>query len=64
MEKEAPQHDPTSATDDSFLLLKLEGTLAAGEGVQMPLVGGPLPASAIDTIRRRIAAGAPETAPF
>ena len=50
--------------DDSFLLLKLEGTLAAGEGVPMPLVGGPLPASAIDTIRRWIAAGAPETAPF
>ena len=49
---------------DSFLLLKLEGTLAAGEGVPMPLVGGPLPASAIDTIRRWIAAGAPETAPF
>ena len=50
--------------DDSFLLLKLEGTLAAGEGVPMPLVGGPLPASAIDTIRRWIAAGAPQTAPF
>jgi len=50
--------------DDSFLLLKLEGTLAAGQGVPMPLVGGPLPASAIDTIRRWIAAGAPETAPF
>ena len=49
---------------DSFLLLKLEGTLAAGEGVPMPLVGGPLPASAIDTIRRWIAAGASETAPF
>jgi len=50
--------------DHSYLLLKLEGTLAAGEGVPMPLVGGPLPASAIDTIRRWIAAGAPETAPF
>ena len=50
--------------DDSFLLLKLEGKLAAGEGVPMPLVGGPLPASAIDTIRRWIAAGASETAPF
>jgi hypothetical protein len=50
--------------DDSFLVLKLEGKLAAGEGVQMPLVGGPLPAAAIDTIRRWIAAGAPETAPF
>ena len=49
---------------DSFLLLKLEGTLAAGQGVPMPLVGGPLPASAIDTIRRWIAAGASETAPF
>ena len=49
---------------DIFLLLKLEGTLAAGEGVPMPLVGGPLPASAIDTIRSWIAAGAPETAPF
>ena len=50
--------------DNSYLLRKLEGTLAAGEGVPMPLVGGPLPASAIDTIRRWIAAGAPETAPF
>src|SRR5207249_2378428 len=49
---------------DSFLLLKLEGTLAAGQGVPMPLVGGLLPASAIDTIRRWIAAGASETAPF
>jgi hypothetical protein len=50
--------------EDSFLCQKLEGKLEAGEGVQMPLVGGPLPASAIDTIRRWIAAGAPETAPF
>jgi hypothetical protein len=50
--------------NDSFLLLKVEGRLAPGEGVQMPLVGGPLPAAAIDTIRRWIAAGAPETAPF
>jgi hypothetical protein len=49
---------------DSFLLQKLSGTLGAGEGVPMPLVGGPLPASDIDTIRRWIAAGAPETAPF
>jgi hypothetical protein len=50
--------------DHSYLLLKLEGTLAPGEGVQMPLVGGPLPASAIDAIRRWIAAGAPPTASF
>ena len=50
--------------DHSYLLLKLEGKLGPDEGVQMPLVGGPLPASAIDAIRRWIAAGAPETAPF
>lgn len=53
-----------SDPDDSFLLLKVDGRLAPGEGVQMPLVGGPLPAAAVDTIRRWIAAGAPETAPF
>ena len=50
--------------DDSFLMLKIEGHLGANEGVPMPLVGGPLPAPAIDTIRRWIAAGASETAPF
>jgi len=50
--------------DHSYVLLKLQGTLAAGEGARMPLIGPPLPASTIDTIRRWIAAGAPETAPF
>ena len=50
--------------DHSYVLLKLEGTLTPGEGARMPLIGPPLPASLIDTIRRWIAAGAPETAPF
>jgi len=50
--------------DNSFLMLKIEGHLGPNEGVPMPLVGGPLPAPAIDTIRRWIAAGASETAPF
>src|SRR5262249_47113898 len=49
--------------DNSFLMLKIEGHLGPNEGVPMPLVGGPLPASDIDTIRRWIAAGASE-APF
>ena len=50
--------------DDSFLMLKIEPHLGPNEGVPMPLVGGPLPASDIDTIRRWIAAGASDTASF
>jgi hypothetical protein len=42
----------------SFLLRKLEGRLAPGEGEMMPRVGGRLPVSRIDLIRRWIAAGA------
>src|SRR5262249_8068868 len=49
--------------DHSFLMLKIEGHLGPNEGVPMPLVGGPLPASDIDTVRRWIAAGASD-APF
>jgi len=50
--------------DDSFLMLKIEGHLGPNEGVPMPLVGGPLPASDVDAIRRWIAAGASDTASF
>jgi len=50
--------------DNSFLMLKIEGHLGPNEGVPMPLVGGPIPQSDIDTIRRWIAAGASDTAPF
>jgi len=50
--------------DDSFLVLKIENHLGPNEGVPMPLVGGPLPQPDIDTIRRWIQAGAPDTAPF
>ena len=50
--------------DHSFLMLKIEGHLGPNEGVPMPLVGGPLPQSDIETIRRWIAAGASDTAPF
>ena len=52
--------DPTR----SFLLDKLEGTLSPDEGTPMPQTGSPLPPTRIDLIRRWIAAGAPETAPF
>ncbi|HJQ83561.1 MAG TPA: hypothetical protein VKA21_05760 [Candidatus Binatia bacterium] len=45
--------------DRSFLLRKLEGRLAVGEGDPMPQVGTRLPASSIDLIRRWILAGAP-----
>jgi len=48
----------------SFLMYKLTGDLEAGKGSRMPLVGAPLPQSAIDLIRNWIASGAPETAPF
>ena len=45
--------------EGSFLLRKLTGTLAPAEGEPMPRVGSPLPAAAIDLVRRWIAAGAP-----
>ena len=50
--------------DSSFLLQKLLGTITPAEGVKMPLVGQPLSPAELDLIRRWIAAGAPETAPF
>ncbi len=50
--------------DHSFILDKLTGALAAGEGVPMPQVGSPLPQAKIDLVRRWIAAGAPADAPF
>ena len=50
--------------DRSFLLRKLEGTLAAGEGEPMPRVGATLDPPLIDLVRRWIAAGAPAEAPF
>ena len=42
----------------------LVGNIKPSEGVRMPLVGRPLSAAELDLIRRWIAAGAPETAPF
>ena len=50
--------------DHSFLLRKLLGQIAPAEGSRMPLVGTPPSAANLDLIRRWIAAGAPETAPF
>ena len=50
--------------DASFLFEKLVGNIKPSEGVRMPLVGRPLSAAELDLIRRWIAAGAPETAPF
>ena len=50
--------------DSSFLLQKLLGNLTPAEGVRMPLVGRPPTPAQLDMIRRWIAAGAPETAPF
>ena len=50
--------------DRSFLLRKLEGTLAPDEGQPMPRVGSPLPPTLIDLVRRWIAAGAPADASF
>ena len=50
--------------DHSFILDKLTGTLASGEGAQMPYVGSPLPPADIALIRRWITAGAPADAPF
>jgi mono/diheme cytochrome c family protein len=48
----------------SFLLRKVEGAVAAGEGERMPQVGPSLSARSIDLLRRWILAGAPATAPF
>jgi hypothetical protein len=45
----------------SFLVRKLAGALAAGEGDPMPSVGRPLRALELDLIRAWIDAGAPET---
>jgi hypothetical protein len=45
----------------SFLLHKVNGDLAAGQGSRMPLVGPPLDAHLIDVIRLWIEAGAPDT---
>src|SRR5712691_11859906 len=50
--------------DRSFLVRKLMGQLGVGEGSRMPLVGTPLSPSTLDMLRRWIAAGASETAPF
>ena len=50
--------------DHSFLLQKLLGQIQATEGSRMPLVGTPPSPASMDLIRRWIAAGAPETAPF
>lgn len=48
----------------SFLVRKLEGDLAPGEGDRMPQVGAALPAKQLDLVRRWITAGAPATAGF
>src|SRR5207244_12827706 len=50
--------------DHSFLLQKLLGQIGAAEGARMPLVGTPVSPANLDLIRRWIAAGAPQTAPF
>jgi len=50
--------------DHSFLLQKLLGQIGAAEGSRMPLVGTPVSPANLDLIRRWIAAGAPQTAPF
>lgn len=44
--------------DESFLVSKLTGDLAAGEGSMMPLGSGALPERDIDLVRDWIAAGA------
>jgi hypothetical protein len=46
---------------NSFILDKLHGTLAIGEGDRMPLQLRPLPSNAIRLIEEWITAGAPET---
>jgi mono/diheme cytochrome c family protein len=50
--------------DRSFLLRKLEGTLAGGEGEPMPRVGTTLSPALLDLVRRWIVAGAPADTPF
>jgi len=45
----------------SFLSQKVHGTLAAGEGAQMPLIGSALPQIELDLIDAWINGGAPET---
>ncbi len=47
--------------DQSYLVHKIQGTQASagGTGNRMPLGGTPLTQAQIDTIRDRIAAGAP-----
>ncbi len=47
-----------SSPDESFLLAKLTGDLAAGEGSMMPLGAPTLPEDELDLVRRWIAAGA------
>lgn len=46
------------SVDESFLVAKLTGDLAAGEGSMMPLGAGSLPESEIDLIRGWIEGGA------
>ena len=48
----------------SFLVRKLEGSLAAGEGEPMPRVGMTLSPALLDLVRRWIAAGAPADSGF
>src|SRR5437773_4701088 len=50
--------------DASFLIAKLVGQLTPAEGSPMPLVGAPLTPAQLDMLRRWIAGGASETAPF
>lgn len=45
----------------SFLVAKITGSLAAGQGAQMPLTGPSLDAHLIDVIRLWVDAGAPDT---
>lgn len=47
--------------DASFLVHKLEGTLGAGEGSRMPLIGPALPAEELALVRAWIDAGAPQS---
>src|SRR5262249_62348142 len=45
--------------DASFLVRKLRGTLAAGEGSRMPLVGAPLVDDELALVEAWVAGGAP-----
>ncbi len=51
------------AVASSYLVAKLTGDLASGEGAQMPLGAPPIPPEQIATIEAWIEAGASETAP-